>query len=113
MPGSVIPRALGRAARRREFWSVQTLRLLWAGVRTMCRSGEHHSRLLAEYPAHLHINLDPAFRGLGLGNVMQFEQIQQVCSQGLAVYDLGGEVPYKHRWGEMTFATDTLFVLRR
>jgi hypothetical protein len=52
-------------------------------------------------------------RPLAIGNVMQLVQIEQLCGEGVALYDLGVELDYKHRWGERVFETVTLAALRR
>ena len=47
-----------------------------------------------------------------LGNLCQLEMIALLASEGVAVYDLGAEVEYKRRWGEIEFATVTLIAIR-
>jgi CelD/BcsL family acetyltransferase involved in cellulose biosynthesis len=45
---------------------------------------------------------------LSLGNVCQFRQLERLCAEGTAFYDLGSEVEYKRRWGEIVHETVTL-----
>jgi CelD/BcsL family acetyltransferase involved in cellulose biosynthesis len=50
---------------------------------------------------------------LSLGNLCQYHQVQALCDEGLALYDLGAEVDYKRRWGEIVLDTVSLFALPR
>lgn len=43
-----------------------------------------------------------------LGNLGHVEQIRRLCDEGISAYDLGAEVEYKRRWGELAHATLTL-----
>jgi hypothetical protein len=45
---------------------------------------------------------------LSLGNLCQYRQIEELCGEGIAFYDLGSEVEYKRRWGEIVRETVTL-----
>jgi hypothetical protein len=45
---------------------------------------------------------------LSLGNLCQFHQIERLCAEKIAFYDLGSEVEYKRRWGEIVHETVTL-----
>jgi Acetyltransferase (GNAT) domain len=45
---------------------------------------------------------------LSLGNLCQYWQLERLCAEGLAFYDLGAEVEYKRRWGEIVHETVTL-----
>lgn len=38
---------------------------------------------------------------LSIGNVLQARQIEDLCGEGVERYDLGSDVPYKRRWGEI------------
>jgi hypothetical protein len=46
-----------------------------------------------------------------LGNLSQYHQIAALCDEGLARYDLGAEVEYKRRWGEIAHETVALIAL--
>jgi CelD/BcsL family acetyltransferase involved in cellulose biosynthesis len=45
---------------------------------------------------------------LSLGNLCQLAQIARLCDEKIAFYDLGSEVEYKRRWGEIVHETVTL-----
>jgi hypothetical protein len=42
------------------------------------------------------------------GGLCQLEQVARLCDEGITRYDLGTEVEYKRRWGEIVFDTVTL-----
>jgi CelD/BcsL family acetyltransferase involved in cellulose biosynthesis len=50
---------------------------------------------------------------LSLGNLCQWEMIQRLCVEGVALYDLGTDVEYKQRWGESQLDTVTLIARPR
>lgn len=50
---------------------------------------------------------------LSLGNLCQYHQVQALCDEGVRRYDLGAEVEYKRRWGELVLETVSLFALPR
>jgi CelD/BcsL family acetyltransferase involved in cellulose biosynthesis len=50
---------------------------------------------------------------LSLGNLCQWEMIQRLCAEGVALYDLGTDVEYKQRWGESQLDTVTLIARPR
>ncbi len=58
----------------------------------------------------LQFSFDDRFRKLGVGNVLQMNMIQQLCEEQVLSYDLGSDMPYKQRWGEIAFATDAMVV---
>jgi CelD/BcsL family acetyltransferase involved in cellulose biosynthesis len=45
---------------------------------------------------------------LSLGNLCQLRQIEALCDEKIGFYDLGSEVEYKRRWGEIIHETVTL-----
>jgi CelD/BcsL family acetyltransferase involved in cellulose biosynthesis len=45
---------------------------------------------------------------LSLGNLCQYRQIESLCAEGIAFYDLGAEVEYKRRWSDVVRETVTL-----
>jgi CelD/BcsL family acetyltransferase involved in cellulose biosynthesis len=45
---------------------------------------------------------------LSLGNLCQYWQLERLCAENIALYDLGSEVEYKRRWGEIVHETVTL-----
>ncbi|HZS36505.1 MAG TPA: GNAT family N-acetyltransferase [Polyangia bacterium] len=48
------------------------------------------------------------YEDCALGNLCQYHQVALLCERGLARYDLGAEVEYKRRWGEIVHETVTL-----
>jgi hypothetical protein len=50
---------------------------------------------------------------LSLGNLCQWEMIQRLAAEGVALYDLGTDVEYKQRWGEQQLDTVTLIARPR
>ena len=61
------PKVFFKALVRGTLWHPQTLRLFRANIGLWLTSGHASARVLHEYPAHLHINLQDGFRGHGLG----------------------------------------------
>ena len=53
-------------------------------------------------------------RSLGLGNFLQWHEIQRFCSndKGVCTYDLGMDMAYKRNWSETLHTTRTLVALR-
>lgn len=58
----------------------------------------------------LQVSFDQEFAALSLGNVLQWEIIQRLCTEECDLYDLGVEVEYKERWGEEVFETVLLML---
>jgi CelD/BcsL family acetyltransferase involved in cellulose biosynthesis len=61
----------------------------------------------------LQFSFDDAYRSLSLGNLAQLAQITALAAEGAALYDLGSEVEYKRRWGELCLETVTLVAMPR
>jgi hypothetical protein len=61
----------------------------------------------------LQFSYDRAHERLSLGNLCQLAQVTALCAEGIAVYDLGAEVDYKRRWGEIIRETVSLLALPR
>jgi CelD/BcsL family acetyltransferase involved in cellulose biosynthesis len=61
----------------------------------------------------LQFSYDVELEPLGVGNAMQLEQLTALCAEGVTLYDLGSEVPYKSRWGEEHLVTQMVIVTRR
>lgn len=55
---------------------------------------------------------DDDYAEFGLGNLAQLITIETVAAEGIGIYDLGSDVPYKARWGEEVFETSTILVAR-
>ena len=47
-----------------------------------------------------------------LGNLGQLEMMRRMLAEGVTVWDLGSEVPYKRRWADSTEDSVSLAVLR-
>jgi CelD/BcsL family acetyltransferase involved in cellulose biosynthesis len=60
----------------------------------------------------LQFSHDVEYRHLSLGNVLQRQQIERLCAEGVGVYDLGTMMEYKERWADESFVTRLLVVLR-
>jgi CelD/BcsL family acetyltransferase involved in cellulose biosynthesis len=60
----------------------------------------------------LQFSYDDAYRPIGLGGLMQYHQILELCRDGLARYDLGTEMDYKRRWAEGVMETEMLVLVR-
>ena len=60
----------------------------------------------------LQFSHDVELRHLSLGNVLQRQQIERLCAEGVLGYDLGTTMEYKQRWADSTFVTRLLVVLR-
>jgi CelD/BcsL family acetyltransferase involved in cellulose biosynthesis len=43
---------------------------------------------------------------------LQYHQIVELCSDGVARYDLGTEMDYKRRWAEDAMTTEMLVLVR-
>jgi hypothetical protein len=59
----------------------------------------------------LQVSFDHRFARLSLGNLLQWNVLQQLCGEGCLLYDLGVEVPYKERWAEQVAETVQLIAL--
>jgi len=61
----------------------------------------------------LQFSFDDEYRRFSLGNLMQRHQVEALCREGIARYDLGTAMAYKERWGELIVDTELLVVARR
>ena len=61
----------------------------------------------------LQFSFDAELGHSGLGNALQAEMIELLSEEGLLWYDLGTDIPYKRRWGERRFETQTLIMAPR
>ena len=62
----------------------------------------------------LQLSFVESARQLGVGNLLQWHEIQRLCSENnLHTYDMGMEMEYKFSWAESTFATTLLIAQRR
>ncbi|MGE0550070.1 MAG: GNAT family N-acetyltransferase [Kofleriaceae bacterium] len=49
---------------------------------------------------------------IGLGSLLQYHQIIELCAENIDRYDLGTEMDYKRRWAEQLLETEMLVVVR-
>ena len=49
---------------------------------------------------------------LGIGGLLQYHQIVELCTEGVERYDLGTEMDYKRRWAEDVMETEMLVLVR-
>jgi hypothetical protein len=57
-------------------------------------------------------SFDRRYAHLSLGGLLQMAQIEHLCAEGIATYDLGIDLDYKHRWADEARDTLTLVVVR-
>jgi len=60
----------------------------------------------------LQMSFDDVHRELELGNAMQIIMLQSLAEEGVEIYDLGSDMPYKARWSDQISETFTLVVRR-
>lgn len=61
----------------------------------------------------LQLAYDEEWATYSLGNLLQFGQIEQLCTEGIAFYDLGMDMPYKRSWADRSVTNETLIVWAR
>lgn len=61
----------------------------------------------------LQMSFDDTYRSLALGNMLQLNMIRWLAADGVSLYDMGAELPYKERWAEIRQETRTLLLRRR
>ncbi len=61
----------------------------------------------------LQISFAEEFRDIGIGNLLQWHEIQRMCAEHLHTYDLGMDIEYKRKWAEELFETRTVLAVRR
>ncbi len=60
----------------------------------------------------LQFSFDNELRHLDIGNLLQLQQITELCADGVGRYDLGTEMDYKRRWAEDIMETEMLVLVR-
>jgi CelD/BcsL family acetyltransferase involved in cellulose biosynthesis len=60
----------------------------------------------------LQFSYDDELRELGIGGLLQFQQVTELCEEGVGRYDLGTEMDYKRRWAEEIMETEMLVLVR-
>ncbi len=78
----VAPRSVARGLLRGALGQRQTWRVLGAAVTTWLRGGFDRRVPLADYPCHLHINIEQAFRGQQVGRRLVERFLAQVRAAG-------------------------------
>ena len=83
MMWSVIPRTVVKAIRHGALRSLLTWRWARAGWSTWLRQKHRAGISLSNYPAHLHVNLLPDFRGQHIGQALVLRFLQQAHEVGV------------------------------
>ena len=60
----------------------------------------------------LQFSYDDDHAPLGVGGLLQFEQVRELVDEGVGRYDLGTEMDYKRRWAEDIMETEMLVLVR-
>ncbi len=60
----------------------------------------------------LQFSYDADLADFGIGGLLQYHQILELCEEGIARYDLGTEMDYKRRWAEDIMETEMLVLVR-
>ncbi len=60
----------------------------------------------------LQFSYDDDLAQYGLGGLLQYQQILELCGEEVARYDLGTEMDYKRRWAEEIMETEMLVLVR-
>lgn len=60
----------------------------------------------------LQFSYDDSEAHLGLGGLLQYQQVVELCTEGVTRYDLGTEMDYKRRWAEEVMETEMLVLVR-
>ena len=60
----------------------------------------------------LQFSYDDEHAQFGLGGLLQYHQVVELCADGIGRYDLGTEMDYKRRWAEDIMETEMLVLVR-
>jgi hypothetical protein len=60
----------------------------------------------------LQFSYDDEHGKLGIGGLLQYHQVAELCAEGVQRYDLGTEMDYKRRWAEDIMETEMLVLVR-
>jgi Acetyltransferase (GNAT) domain len=60
----------------------------------------------------LQLSFTESARGFGIGNMLQWHEIQRLCAEDLHTYDIGMDMEYKRFWTETEFTTRLLIAQR-
>jgi ribosomal protein S18 acetylase RimI-like enzyme len=80
----IAPAVVLFAVARGALWRRETWRWFRAMLRTLRSGGAQRSPLFAEYPAHLHVNVDKSGRGQQIGQQLVERFFEQVKAAGLS-----------------------------
>jgi hypothetical protein len=101
----------------RDFYTLMLPRLARRGAARLImatQEGEDAGFIFGGIRLHtyrgLQFSFKDVFRPLGLGNVLQYETLKDLCSEGIEMYDLGTDIEYKRLWGT-PYLTTTMFTL--
>ena len=61
----------------------------------------------------LQVSFDDRFASESAGVLVHIEMLERLCAEGVTGYDLGNDMEYKRRWGEVGLVTRTWLVSRR
>jgi CelD/BcsL family acetyltransferase involved in cellulose biosynthesis len=61
----------------------------------------------------LQVSFDDRFAEESPGVLVHIELLERLCAEGVTGYDLGTDMEYKRRWGEVGLTTRTWLVSRR
>ncbi len=80
----ILPGLLGRFLAKGHAWNPAVWRFLRAGAvqAAQCKA-IRNDEFLARYPAHLHVNLAPAYRGAGVGRRLVGTFLQEASTAGV------------------------------
>jgi hypothetical protein len=67
--------------------------------------------MVGEYRG-LQFSYDEDLAQYGIGGLLQYHQIAELCEEGIGRYDLGTEMDYKRRWAEELMETEMLVLVR-
>ena len=68
--------------------------------------------VMADEYRGLQFSYDAELAQFGIGGLLQFHQVEELCRDGVARYDLGTEMDYKRRWAEAIMETEMLVLVR-
>ncbi len=60
----------------------------------------------------LQVSYVAGYESFSIGHLLQHHELQRVSAMGIARYDLGMDIEYKHRWADFTEETRTIVVRR-
>jgi hypothetical protein len=60
----------------------------------------------------LQFSYDADLAAFGIGGLLQYHQVNELCAEGITRYDLGTEMDYKRRWAEDIMETEMLVLVR-